>query len=90
MAAQAGIGAGVAVVGATAIVCGIFWFRYLRKRQMILAGLHQQPAYPQPAYPPPPDATEMWKLQVPHAAGQHAYYQMDSNTRRSPAELGAY
>ncbi|KAG7286649.1 hypothetical protein NEMBOFW57_008960 [Staphylotrichum longicolle] len=71
VAAQAGIGVGVSVVGLTAIVCGILWFRYLRKQQRLLADLHHQ-AYPQQ----PPDATELWKLhpQVPPAAAQYPYH----------------
>ncbi|KAK3905563.1 hypothetical protein C8A05DRAFT_12639, partial [Staphylotrichum tortipilum] len=82
VAAQAGIGAGVSIIGLAVIVCGILWFRYLKNQQRILADLHQR------AYSQPPDATEMWKLQNPApTAGQYYHAEMDGN-RRLPVEMG--
>ncbi|KAH6628328.1 hypothetical protein F5144DRAFT_578676 [Chaetomium tenue] len=63
VAAQAGIGVGVSIFGIVVIICGILWFRYLRKQQKILLDL-QRRAYPEP---PPPDAAvaEAGKSQAP-------------------------
>ncbi|KAK4034209.1 hypothetical protein C8A01DRAFT_39340 [Parachaetomium inaequale] len=82
VAAQAGIAVGAAIVGLTAIVCGILWFRYLRKQQRMLVKLQQQ------LYSQPPDAAdmEMWKLQIPPGAAQNYPFGLGHDTR--PAELG--
>ncbi|KAL2172900.1 hypothetical protein VTG60DRAFT_78 [Thermothelomyces hinnuleus] len=57
VAAQVGIGVGVSIFGLTVIVCGILWFRYLRKQQKVLAELQQRVSSQ------PPDAAAMWKMQ---------------------------
>ncbi|AEO55057.1 hypothetical protein MYCTH_2298443 [Thermothelomyces thermophilus ATCC 42464] len=57
VAAQVGIGVGVSIFGLTVIVCGILWFRYLRKQQKVLVELQQRVSSQ------PPDGAAMWKMQ---------------------------
>ncbi|EAQ89640.1 predicted protein [Chaetomium globosum CBS 148.51] len=90
VAAQAGIGVGVSVVGVVVIICGILWFRYLKKQQQILLDL-QRRAHPEP---PPPDAagTGTWKPQVPPPPPVQYYpvYEMGYHSRTPPVELGCH
>ncbi|KAK3294030.1 uncharacterized protein B0H64DRAFT_433284 [Chaetomium fimeti] len=85
VAAQAGIGVGVSVVGVTVVICGILWFRYLRKQQQILLDL-QRRAYTEPP-PPDTDVTEAGKPQAsPPTVQYYPAYELGPHSR--PAELG--
>ncbi|KAF6805489.1 hypothetical protein CSOJ01_09488 [Colletotrichum sojae] len=48
VAAQAGIGVGVGVVGATCIMCVVLWVRYLKKKRMAVAELPGGPLVQRP------------------------------------------
>ena len=79
---------GVSVVGIVAIICGILWFRYLRKQQQILLDLQRR------AYTEPPNAalTEAGKWQAPPPPPNVQYYpayELGYESRAPPAELGS-
>lgn len=48
VAAQAGIGVGVGVVGASCIICVVLWVRYLKKKRMVVAELPGGPPVQNP------------------------------------------
>jgi type II secretory pathway pseudopilin PulG len=85
VAAQAGIGVGVSIVGLTATVCGILWFRYVRKQQRMLLELQQQ----QRVYSQPLDDVEMLKSQTPPLPPPPPFrYHSNATGRSTPVELG--
>ncbi|KAL0943086.1 uncharacterized protein CTRU02_200971 [Colletotrichum truncatum] len=84
--AQIGIGVGVGVVATTCVVCGILWFRYLKRQQKALTEL-QERAFTQqpPAYP-----YEMGAIHRPAAPPPQQQQQQDDNgyfVNKRPVEM---
>ncbi|KAH6838473.1 hypothetical protein B0I37DRAFT_419412 [Chaetomium sp. MPI-CAGE-AT-0009] len=82
--AQAGIGVGVAVIGATCILCAVLWYRHLKKKRQILADSQKNDIT---TYSP--SMTDPWKpaSELPH--GHFLYPPAELQHGRSPVEIGA-